>query len=119
MDIENIVRPRSLDEAYSLLAEPGAIAIGGGAWLRLGQKALATAVDLSGLGLCYIRESDKSIEIGAMATARDVETSPVLLEAFGPVFRDAVSGIVGVQMRNIVTVGGTVAGRYGFSDLNT
>jgi len=43
----------------------------------------------------------------------------LLEKTFGPMLRKAVSHIVGVQMRNIVTVGGTVAGRYGFSDLNT
>jgi len=119
MEITRLERPRSLDEAYGYIANQKAFPIGGGAWSRMSTKTVELAVDLSELGLRYIRENSTRIEIGAMATARDIETSAVLEKTFGPVFRNAVAHIVGVQMRNIVTVGGTVAGRYGFSDLNT
>ena len=119
MEITNLLRPRSLDEAYAYMTEKKAFLIGGGAWSRMAHRTVETAVDLSALDLRYIRKTGGKIEIGAMATVRDVELSPVLAEAFGPVFRDSVKNIVGVQMRNIVTVGGTVAGRYGFSELNT
>ncbi len=119
MEIANLVRPRSIDEAYTYLTENKAYLIGGGAWSRMSHRRVDTAIDLSTLDLRYIRKSGSNIEIGAMATARDVETSSVLETAFGSAFRDAVSHIVGVQMRNVVSVGGTVAGRYGFSDLNT
>jgi CO/xanthine dehydrogenase FAD-binding subunit len=119
MEITRLERPRSLDEAYRYVVDQKAFMIGGGAWSRMSPKSVELAVDLSSLDLRYIRENGKRIEMGAMATARDLETSAVLLKAFGPVFKDAVSHIVGVQMRNIVSVGGTVAGRYGFSDLNT
>jgi CO/xanthine dehydrogenase FAD-binding subunit len=119
MEITRLERPRSLDEAYKYMVDQKAFMIGGGAWSRMSPKNIELAVDLSALDLRYIRENGKRIEIGAMATARDIETSTILIKAFGPVFRDAASHIVGVQMRNIVSVGGTVAGRYGFSDLNT
>jgi CO/xanthine dehydrogenase FAD-binding subunit len=119
MEITRLERPRSLDEAYGYVANQKAFPIGGGAWSRMSTKTWELAVDLSELGLRYIRANGKYIEIGAMTTARDIETSTVLEKTFGPVFKDAVSHIVGVQMRNIVSVGGTVAGRYGFSDLNT
>ena len=119
MEIARLERPRSLEEAYEYIVNHKAFIIGGGAWSRLSQKTVELAVDLSALNLRYVREQGTRIEIGAMATARDLETSAILLKAFGPVLRDAVSHIVGVQMRNIVSVGGTVAGRYGFSDLNT
>jgi len=119
MEISRLERPKTLDEAYGHIVERKAFPLGGGAWSRMSSKTVELAVDLSALDLRYIREKGEQIEIGAMATARDIETSVLLEKTFGPMLRKAVSHIVGVQMRNIVTVGGTVAGRYGFSDLNT
>jgi len=119
MEIGSYLRPKSMEEAYSLIVEKRGMPIGGGAWMHMAARKTALAVDLSGLGLRYIREAGDAIEIGAMATARDIEISPLLSAGFGSLFRDATSHIVGVQLRNVITAGGTVAGKYGFSDLVT
>jgi CO/xanthine dehydrogenase FAD-binding subunit len=119
MQIQDYVRPASLDEAYSLLTERKAMVIGGGAWTRMNTRSVDLAVDLGKLELRYITEEKKRFEIGAMTTARDLETNAELEKAFGGIVAEAVRHIVGVQLRNIVTVGGTVFGRYGFSDLLT
>jgi len=119
MEIGSYTRPKSMDEAYSLVVEKRGIPIGGGAWTHMTARKAALAVDLSDLGLRYISDSSDAIEIGAMATARDIETSPLLSAGFGSLFRDAMNHIVGVQLRNVITAGGTVAGKYGFSDLLT
>lgn len=118
--IEELVRPRTEEEAYRALAEGRDNALlGGTAFLRMGNKKIATAVDLSGLGLDYIRETDPFIELGAMATFRMVETCPALQGHFGGLLPRAVGNVLGVQFRNTVTVGATVFSRYGFSDLIT
>jgi CO/xanthine dehydrogenase FAD-binding subunit len=119
MQIQDYVRPSSLEEAYSLLEERRALVIGGGAWTRMNTRSVELAVDLSGLDLRYIKKKGKRFEIGAMTTARDLETSEELKKSFGNIISEAVAHIVGVQLRNIITVGGTVFGRYGFSDLLT
>jgi CO/xanthine dehydrogenase FAD-binding subunit len=108
-----------LDEAYLYLQDEKGYILGGGAWSRMNPHSIDLAVDLSSLDLRYIYSNGQRIEIGAMTTARDVETSPDLQKVFGSLFADTVGHIVGVQMRNIVTVGGTVGGRFGFSELNT
>jgi CO/xanthine dehydrogenase FAD-binding subunit len=54
-----------------------------------------------------------------MTTLRSLEISPLLEGVFGGVFARAVGNIVGVQLRNIATIGGSVAGKYGFSDIVT
>jgi CO/xanthine dehydrogenase FAD-binding subunit len=82
-------------------------------------RSVDTAVDLSGLDLRYITKKGKTYEIGAMTTARDLETNAELQQSFGTILSEAVAHIIGVQLRNIITVGGTVFGRYGFSDLLT
>lgn len=119
MKIQRYVRPKDLDEAYSLMRDEKGFPIAGGAWSRMNTRTVDCAVDLSSLDLRYISKKSGHIEIGAMTTARDIETSSKLHEAFGSMPADAVSHIVGVQLRNIVTVGGTVSGKYGFSDLLT
>ncbi len=111
--------PGGLKEAYDLVAGHKGTPVGGGAWLHLGSKRIELAVDLAGCGLRFIADKGDFVEIGAMATARDLETSGVLQACFGSQFRRAVEHIVGVQLRNLISLGGTVAGKYGFSDLIT
>jgi len=114
MEILKYACPQSTDEAFRLIREEHGTAIGGAAWLRTNTKTIALGVDLAGLGLGYVREIGDHIEIGAMTTYRELETNPLLRARFGALFETTVSHVVGVQLRNIITVGGTVAGRYGF-----
>lgn len=119
MEIVEYSRPRSIDEALRLIRDRKGMPIAGAAWLRTNAKTIRLAVDLSELGLDYIRETPSGVEIGAMTSYRGIETSALLAERFGGALGAAVSHVVGIQLRNIITVGGTAAGRYGFSDLNT
>ena len=110
----------TLEEAYqALIAGRNNTVLGGCMWLRLGHRAIGTAIDLSALGLDNIKETADTIEIGAMVSLRQLETSALLRQYFGALFSDAVSGIVGTQFRNTATVGGSVYGRFGFSDVLT
>lgn len=112
--------PQSLEEAYEVLtARKTNHIVAGCAWLRMGSKRINMAVDLSDVGLDYIRDTGESIEIGAMTTYRSVETSSLLQENFGGILSRAVAPIIGVQFRNVVTVGGSVYARFGFSDFLT
>lgn len=120
ISIQDYALPATLEEAYEVLtAKKSNTILGGCAFLRMGSKKIAVAVDLAKLGLDFINESDDNIEIGAMTTFRNIETSPVLAKYFNGVLPQAVSHIVGVQLRNSVTVGATVYSRYGFSDFIT
>ena len=118
--IDNLVKPDTLEDAYKIVtAKRNNTILGGCAYLRLGSKAIGTAVDLSKLNLNVIKEQDEYIELGCLTTFRDVETNPLLQQYFNGVLPKAVGNVVGVQFRNIVTVGASVYGRYGFSDLIT
>ena len=112
-------RPQSLQEAWELNQKKSARILAGGCWLRLGRQRIGTLVDLCGLGLEGISLEGDRIAVGAMTTLRQLETSPLLREAYGDYFREMVKGIVGVQFRNCATVGGSLASRFGFSDLLT
>ncbi len=112
--------PETIEEAYETLMEKKSNAlIGGGAYLKLGSKAMGTAVDLSKVGLDYIREEESAFEIGAMTTFSTVMLHEGLNKHFDNLFQRAIEDIVGMQLKNMVTIGATIYSRYGFSDFLT
>lgn len=113
------VKVKSLDEAWELNQKRANVVAGGMLWLKMGNGQKGTIIDLSGLGLDKIRESEEEFSIGCMCTLRQLELDPGLEKAFGGAVRESVRHIVGVQFRNVATVGGSVYGRYGFSDVLT
>lgn len=117
IQIKQYVRATSLDEAYELNQKKNSVIVGGMHWLKMGTKSYGTAIDLSGLGLDQIVETDEQFEIGCMVTLRDIEMHEGLNAYTNGAVRDAVQDIVGVQFRNTATVGGSIYGRYGFSDV--
>lgn len=119
MTIREYKRAESLEEAWQLNQKKANRILGGMIWLKMETINVGTAIDLSGLGLDTIEETDVGFSIGAMVTLRQLETHPGL-EAFthGAV-REALRHIVGVQLRNLATVGGSIYSRFGFSDVLT
>lgn len=116
---ENYVLAESLEQAYELNKARNATIVGGMLWLKMNRRKYKTLIDLSGLGLNTIEENEKEFSIGCMTTLRQVELHEGLEQAFCGGFRKAVEHIVGVQFRNSATMGGSVYGRYGFSDVLT
>ncbi len=119
LTISNYVKAKTLEEAYELNQARSSRVMGGMMWMRLGNAKVKTIIDLSGLGLDQIEESDNVIKIGAMCTLRQIEECEALKEMYGDGIAEAVRHIVGVQFRNQATVGGSIYGRYGFSDVLT
>jgi CO/xanthine dehydrogenase FAD-binding subunit len=120
MAVRAYLKPRSPAEALALIeGDERAALVGGGAYLRLASRGYETAVDLCEAGLDYLREESEALRIGAMVTYRRLETDPAARNYCGGLLARCVGNIVGVQVRNIVTVGGTVAGRYAFANLTT
>ena len=117
--IQKYVRAQSLEEAWQLNQNRRNRVLGGMLWLRLGKGSVNTAIDLCDLGLGTIEETEEQFSIGAMATLRDLETHEGLNAYTGGAVADAVKDIVGVQFRNMATVGGSIWGRFGFSDVLT
>ncbi|KNF10213.1 xanthine dehydrogenase, FAD-binding subunit XdhB [Gottschalkia purinilytica] len=113
-------KPKNPKEAYDLLmSQKDSLLIGGGAFIHLGPRHIGLAIDLSDTEMDYIKETDATIEIGATTTFREIETNELLKKYFDNLLSHSVENIVGVQLRNMVTVGGTVHAKYGFSDFIT
>lgn len=91
-------RVESLEEAYELNQKKTNRIIGGGLWMKIGDRNLMTAIDLSGLGLDQISETEDEFVIGCMATLRDLEVHPGLNAYTDGAVKQSVCHIVGVPV---------------------
>jgi aerobic carbon-monoxide dehydrogenase medium subunit len=110
-----LLQPRSVDEAIKLLAKHGdeARPIGGGTTLIILMKQRALhypyLVDLQSVpGLDQISRESDGVRIGALATHRSVELSPLIRQEF-PAVAEAFSKIGNVRVRQTASVGGNLA----------
>ena len=113
------VKAESLEQAYALNQKKSNVLVGGMMWLKMGNGNRNTVIDLSGLGLGQIEETEEAFSIGCMATLRQIELHEGLNALCEGLLHDAVCDIVGTQFRNLATVGGSIFGRFGFSDVMT
>jgi CO/xanthine dehydrogenase FAD-binding subunit len=102
-----------------MISSENSAIIGGGFFMRFSSKKIGTAIDLTEANLDFIAETDDTVEIGAMTTADQLQRNAILQKRFDGLIPTSVGHLPGVQMRNMVTVGGTVSGKYGFSELIT
>ena len=119
LKIKNYVKAESLQQAYELNQKKSNRLLGGMLWMKMSSAQIQTAIDLSGLMLDQIEETDEEFRIGCMVTLRQIELHQGLNDWFQEMLRDSVKDIVGVQFRNLATVGGSIFGRFGFSDVLT
>ena len=108
-------RPRSLDEAFALLAEHGSeakLVAGGHSLLPMMKLRLATPsmlIDISRIsGLDAIEASGDTIKIGALTTHAAI-ASDVNVRKLVPALAEAASQIGDTQVRNRGTIGGACA----------
>lgn len=119
LKFKNYVKAESLEEAYTLNQKKSSVIGAGMMWLKVQDKVKMTLIDLSGLGLDQIEETEEEFIIGAMCTLRQLELHRGLNQYFDGLMKACTHSIVGVQFRNGATVGGSIYGRFGFSDLLT
>lgn len=120
-----IAEPRSVDEAVGLLSDddetvrPIAGGTGLGLLMRYGFFQPTRLVSLRRLPAELSRveaAADGPLTIGALATARDLELSPVIAE-HAPMMLDALSRLSSVRVRNVATLGGSLAYGHPQQDL--
>lgn len=113
-------RASSLEDAYQKLQEdPKNILLAGGLWIKKIGQNYNSLIDLSTLGLNQISENENEVTIGSMVTQREFENSPIVNNLYGGALAFAVREIMGVNFRNLATIGGSIMGRYPFSDVIT
>ena len=107
------LQPQSLHEALDLLSEHGeeAKVIAGGTDLLVTMKhRLLTpryVINLKGLGLDFIEESQEELRIAALTRLTTLIKSPLVRERF-PVLAQAASCVAAPPLRNMATLGGNL-----------
>lgn len=105
MTIREYKRVESLEEAWELNQKKANRVIGGMIWLKMSRGNVGTAIDISGLGLDQIEETEDAFEIGAMVTLRQLEEHPGLAAYTDGAMRESVRHIVGCAASELATVG--------------
>ena len=119
MSSDFYLRPRSLEEASSLLADGESEIIGGGTYL-IGRRARRAArlIDLERLGLEYIDEDETGIKFGAMTRIQDLVENELLRHlSLRMVSEAALATRPSWMLRNMSTVGGEIVQRSRHSAL--
>ena len=108
-------RPATVEEATALLAEhshDAELMAGNQSLGIIMANRLATPehlVDINDLDeLSYIDVDDDTVAIGALTRHRDLADDPALAEAM-PMFTEAAEQIAGPTVRNLGTIGGSIA----------
>ena len=105
LTIREYKQATTLEEAWQLNQKRPNRLLGGMLWMRLGNGTISTAIDLCDLGLDTIEETDEEFSIGARVTLRELEQHVGLNTYTHDAVKNAVKDIVGVQFRNMATIG--------------
>jgi putative selenate reductase FAD-binding subunit len=109
-------RPLTLDEALALAADPNAAVLGGGTTLNAEPASSASvAVDLQALDLSGIEADGDDVRIGATTRLQDVVDS----DEIPKLLRDLAHREAPNTIRNVATIGGTIAAASPESQLLT
>ena len=109
-------RPKTLDEALTLLAQPNRSPLGGGTLLSHSKADSVEAVDLQSLSLDFVKKQGNALEIGATVTIQQLLESEHCPEAW----KSALKLEAPLNIRNSATVAGTLVacdGRSTFAAL--
>lgn len=114
MKVKNYLKPNSLDQVLSQLADLGKIKLlAGGTDLIIEMHErlidVDTLIDLSDVpGLDEISYQDGTLKIGSMVTFGRLERDPIVRETF-PALSEAAGTVAAPQIRSRATIGGNTA----------
>lgn len=115
LNITDYHRPTSLKEAVALLT-PGRAVVAGGTDLMVNPRytqGITELVDVTGLGLSYVRRADGSkqrgeIYLGAATTMYEVTNSGLLGVIANGILAQAAGSCGSPNIRNVATIGGNI-----------
>ena len=117
--IREYLRPATVEEAWAALAERGkaARAVGGGIDVHLFRvQEASTLVDLTSLGLAYVR-ADGGLALGATTTFTEILESSAGTEYLGGILIEVLEQVASPLQRNQGTIGGTIGSAHPWSDV--
>ncbi|HMK23507.1 MAG TPA: xanthine dehydrogenase family protein subunit M [Terriglobales bacterium] len=120
--IRSFHRPTSIREAIRLLTgEKGeACLVAGGTDLALrAGRSVRVLVDISRLGLSYVKRKDGGLRIGATTTMATLEESVLVRLLANGILAKAAASCGSLQTRNMATIGGNLANASPAADTAT
>ena len=118
--IEEYIRPQSLDDAVAILRDPNrnAIPVAGATEIGLRvRKSIRTLVDLADLGLDKVWQDDAGLHLGAMVRAAQISDDSTIRQAIGDALPEAAFAIAGQTIRNLTSLGGNIIHLTYWSDM--
>ena len=113
---------RDVDEALSLLAAyygRAALLAGGVDLARSARGDLEGLIDITGMGLSYVREEGGGLRIGATTTLTGILESKAAKEYLGGFLCEVLRRVAAPPLRNMATLGGAVASAHPWADIPT
>jgi len=110
--IECFYRPTTVREALLLLRKAGKhgrLVAGGTDFVIQADRSTRFLIDITRLGLSYVRGNSRGYTIGATTTMAAIEHSLITRTLAGGILAKAASTCGSIQNRNIATVGGNLA----------
>lgn len=105
------LQPTDITEASQLLSKYGEKArfIAGGTDILVEKKPqIEVLIDITGLGISYIRSDNQYVRIGATTTFAAIAASPILNKSPYNILAEAARLVGTPQVRNMATIGGNI-----------
>ncbi|MDP2426230.1 MAG: FAD binding domain-containing protein [Candidatus Izemoplasmatales bacterium] len=119
MKINEYLRVKTVEEAYhQMIQDPiDSYLIAGGAWTKLTIKEVQTLIDLQDVVKNHIEIKGHMVHLGAMTSLEQIAHSTLLDHHALVILKRAASIVMAPGVRNLATIGGSVMGKYAFSDI--
>jgi len=108
--------PKRIGDAVGLLKRQSSVVVAGGTSF-VGKPRAEHLVDVTRLGLDYIRADKKTIRIGAATTIAELEKSELTKGMVSGILNSACSSTADTPLRNMITVGGDVVCKFPWANL--
>lgn len=113
---------RDVEEALSLLSAyqgKGIVVAGGVDLARSPRRDIQGLIDITGMGLSYVRREDGRLRIGATTTLSELLEHQKIGEYAAGVLLETLTQVACPAIRNMATLGGAVASAHPWADIPT
>ncbi len=119
LNVKEYLKPRELHEAWDMAKGAKSLYVSGGLMVAQLKTSLERLIDLKSLGLDEIEEKEGYIKVGANVKLSELTKDEMLSKMYDGFFVRFMKNVGSTQIRNMATIGGSVAFRLGWSDVIT
>jgi CO/xanthine dehydrogenase FAD-binding subunit len=120
-NVSEYFRPRTVEEAFTIMESDRdhSIFLSGGTIVALMESSrIERIIDLKALRLDTVSLKGDELVIGATTTIESFRKDNLVRKEFGDFFYESLSCVGSWQIRNMATIGGSIAPKLGWSDVS-